>query len=227
MILNQRVVALVPMKAHSERVPSKNIRLLADRPLYHHILEALENTYAVDIVVVNTDSDEIAKGAEAGFSKAKAVRRPDALRGDFVSMNRIIAHDVDAWPGDIYLQTHSTNPLLRSQTLTEALQRFVKAEKHDSLFSVNRVQTRLYTADGRPINHNPGELLRTQDLPPVFEENSCIYIFTRESFERAGGNRIGRTPLMFETERIESIDIDDEYSFHLADILARYTHIGR
>lgn len=227
MIRNQRVVALVPMKAHSERVPEKNIRLLAGRPLYHHILEALESTYAVDEVIVNTDSEEIAKGAEANFSKVKAVRRAEELRGDFVSMNRIIAHDIALFAADIYLQTHSTNPLLRSETLAEALHRFVRENDHDSLFSVNRVQTRLYTADGEPINHNPNDLVRTQDLPPVFEENSCIYIFTRESFQAAGNKRIGLKPAMFETDRIESIDIDDEYSFHLADMLARYTQKGK
>lgn len=224
MIFNQRMVAFVPMKAHSERVPNKNIRLFAGQPLYQHILDTLENTYAVDEIIVDTDSDEIASGAASQFSKVRIIRRPPELEGDLVSMNKIIAHDMQHSDGDIYMQTHSTNPLLRSATIARALQSFIEAEDHDSLFTVNRLQTRLYTADGKPINHDPTDLLRTQDLTPVYEENSCIYIFTKESFERAGQKRIGRRPMMFELERVESIDIDDQYTFNLAEMLVMYSH---
>ena len=227
MIHNLRVVALVPMKAHSERVPEKNVRLFAGRPLFHHILESLEETYAVDEVIVDTDSQRIAKEAEREFSKVRAISRPAKLCGDFVSMNDIIAHDMSVLSSDLYIQTHSTNPLLREKTISDALLEFANSENHDSLFAVNRIQTRLYTAEGQPINHNPEELLRTQDLPPVFEENSCLYIFSRESFEAAGGRRIGLRPLMYETDRLESVDIDDEFSFGLAELLARYARDRR
>lgn len=221
MIFNQKVVAFVPMKEHSERVPGKNMRLFAGRPLFHHILDTLENTYAVDEVMVDTDSAEIAAEASVHFSKVHALDRPQELRGDFVSMNKIIAYDISQVPADIYVQTHATNPLLRSETIAEALHRFIQSEEHDSLFSVNRLYTRLYTASGEPINHDPGKLIRTQDLPPVFEENSALYIFTKESFA-VHRRRIGDRPLMFETDRIESIDIDDEFTFRLAEMLASY-----
>jgi len=221
MIFNQTVVALVPMKEHSERVPGKNMRLFAGRPLFHHILDTLEKTYAVDEVVVDTDSEKIAAEASAHFSKVRVLDRPEELRGDFVSMNEIIAYDISQVSADIYVQTHATNPLLRSETIVEGLHRFIQSEEHDSLFSVNRLQARLYTASGEPINHDPESLIRTQDLPPVFEENSALYIFTRESFA-LHRRRIGDRPLMFETDRIESIDIDDEYTFRLAEMLAGY-----
>ena len=221
MIFNKRIVALVPMKEHSERVPGKNVRPFAGRPLFHHILDTLENTYVVDEVVVNTDSERIAAEAIANCAKVRVLDRPQELRGDLVSMNKIIAYDISQVPADIYLQTHATNPLLRSETITEGLHQFVQLEEHDSLFSVNRLQTRLYTAGGEPINHKPGELIRTQDLPPVFEENSVLYIFTRTSFA-VHNRRIGGKPSMFETDRIESIDIDDEFTFRLAEMLARY-----
>jgi CMP-N-acetylneuraminic acid synthetase len=220
MIFNQRVVALVPMKGHSERVPGKNTRPFSGRPLFHHILNTLERTYAVDEVVVNTDSERIAREAESQFPKVRVLLRPAELCGDMVSMNRIIAHDVAQVPADMYVQTHATNPLLRSKTIGEALRLFMEQEC-DSLFSVNRFQTRLYASDGRPLNHDPRELLRTQDLEPVFEENSALYIFTRQSFQ-AQGRRIGSRPFMFETDRIESIDIDDDYTFRLAEMLAAY-----
>lgn len=225
MIRNQRVVALVPMKGHSERVPNKNVRPFAGRPLFHWILSELEHTYAVDEVLVDTDSDEIAQGV-GEFEKVRVLRRPEELCGDFVSMNKVIAHDIQEGPADIYLQTHATNPLLRRETISQALKDFVAAEDRDSLFSVSRLQTRLYWQDGKPINHDPSELLRTQDLPPVYEENSCLYVFTRQSFGRAQ-RRIGEQPLLFETPRVESIDIDDEYTFRLAEMLVSYAHRTR
>ncbi len=224
MISNQRVVALVPMKAHSERVANKNVRLFAGRPLYEHILETLEQTPAVDRVIVDTDSDTIAQNAPESFSKVAVLVRPVELRGDHMSMNNVIAHDVDQVPGDIYVQTHATNPLLSSDTIGAALERFVGSHEHDSLFSVNSYYSRFYHLDGRPINHDPQKLIRTQDLPPVFEENSCIFVFTKRSFAGAGNKRIGRRPLMFDMNRIESIDIDDECTFNLAEILAIHAH---
>lgn len=226
MIFNQRVVAIVPIKSHSERVPEKNVRPFAGRPLFHHILATLEDTYAVDEVLVDTDSDRIAEEASK-FAKVSVTIRPDELRGDFVSVNRIIAHDMTCTDAQIYVQTHATNPLLRHQTISDALARFARSEEHDSLFSVTRLQSRLYFEDGRPINHDPRELLRTQDLPPVYEENSCLYVFTPESFRAGGQRRIGNHPLMFETDRIESVDIDDEFTFGLAEMLARYSHETR
>jgi CMP-N-acetylneuraminic acid synthetase len=211
------------MKEHSERVPGKNTRSFAGKPLFHHILATLEATYTIDTIVVNTDSESIARDSAAVYPKVQVIERPEELRGDLVSMNTLIAHDIAVFASDIYVQTHATNPLLRSKTISDALKDYAKSEDHDSLFTVNRVQTRLYDAEGRPVNHDPEELLRTQDLPPLYEENSCLYIFTAESFEKKG-RRIGDQPLMYETEPIESIDIDDEFTFRLAEILAGYAH---
>ena len=111
---------------------------------------------------------------------------------------------------DYYLQTHSTNPLLRSETVSEAVQTFLEnLDEYDSLFSVTQLQTRLYDGEGKAVNHNPNELLRTQDLPPIYEENSCIYIFTREKLQ-ARNHRLGDSPLMFEIDAADAWDIDEE-----------------
>ncbi len=223
MIFNQKVAALVPMKEHSERVPGKNTKPFAGQPLFHHILATLEATYTIDTIVVNTDSERIAEESQSAYSKVHVIKRPEILRGDFVSMNKLIAYDITEVPAEIYVQTHATNPLLRSKTISNALRDFAKSEEYDSLFTVNRVQTRLYDSDGQPVNHDPEDLMRTQDLPPLFEENSCLYIFTSESFKK-NNRRIGSHPLMYETDPIESIDIDDEFTFRLAEMLAGYAH---
>lgn len=215
-----KLIALLPMKGHSERVPNKNLRDFYGGPLYHRVMESLLASRWVAQVAIDTDSQAIAADARKHFGRVSVIDRPEAIRGDFVSMNTIIAHDLSELPGEHFLQTHSTNPLLTSGTVDRAIETYFESlDRHDSLFSVTRLQTRLYWKDGSPVNHNPAELLRTQDLPPVFEENSNLYIFSRSSFGRAGQKRIGQRPLMFEMDRLEAVDIDEEADFRVAEIL--------
>lgn len=223
MIHNRKVCALVPIKEHSERVKGKNFRDFCGRPLYQHVIAALDRTYAVDQILINTDSALVTKEAPMLSRKVRVIERPAALLGDLVSMNLIIAHDLDVADADLFLQTHATNPLIRPETFAAALSRFIEGEgKHDSLFSVNEFHSRFYSADGRPLNHDPENLIRTQDLPPIYEENSCIYVFTRESFARKQ-RRIGLAPAIFPTPTMESVDIDDEFTFRLAELLSLYS----
>jgi CMP-N-acetylneuraminic acid synthetase len=225
MIHSQTVTALVPIKDHSERVPGKNFKDFIGKPLYHHIVENLDVTYAVDEILIDTDSPRVILEAKDLSPKVRVIERPEHLRGDFVSMNKVIAHDLEQSRADIYLQTHATNPLLKPQTIANALKAFVESEEHDSLFTVNQYQSRFYHADGTPLNHDPENLIRTQDLDPLYEENSGLYVFTRESFFGLG-RRIGAKPLLYPIDRIEATDIDDAFTFRLAELLALYASQG-
>lgn len=216
-----KLVALVPMRHHSQRVPGKNYRDLAGKPLYRHIIETLLAVPEVNAIVVDTDSGPVIEGLHRDFPQVKVIDRPEHLRADDMPMNEILIHDTTQFPADFYLQTHSTNPLLKAETISRAIQLLItNYPKFDSLFSVTRWQTRLYFQDGSAINHNPNELKQTQDLPPVYEENSCMYIFTRPNLIRKR-HRISDHPLMFEIPRLEAVDIDEESDFQIADILMR------
>ncbi|MBK9190018.1 MAG: acylneuraminate cytidylyltransferase family protein [Crocinitomicaceae bacterium] len=216
------ITALLPMKGHSERVPAKNLRLFNGKPLFYHVLETLDKSEYINKIIVNTDSEEIASKARSVSDKVIIHDRPEAIRGDMVSINEIINHDVLLSGDQYFLQTHSTNPLLTVRTINKAIEKFKEEmDVIDSLFSVTRLQTRLYWKDGKPVNHNPLELLRTQDLPPVYEENSNFYIFTRDSFINSGKKRIGLKPLMFEVDKLEAQDIDEPADFLLAEALQK------
>ncbi len=216
-----KLIALVPMRHNSQRVPGKNYRLINGKPLYQHIIETLLAVPEVNGIVVDTDSDPVMNGLRENFPQVKVIHRPEHLRADDIPMNEILIYDTEQYPADFYLQTHSTNPLLKAETISRAIQTFNETyPEKDSLFSVTRWQTRLYFQDGSAINHNPKELLQTQDLPPVYEENSCMYIFNRENLI-AKRHRISDHPLMFEIPRLEAVDIDEESDFQVADILMR------
>ncbi|MEX0787166.1 MAG: acylneuraminate cytidylyltransferase family protein [Anaerolineales bacterium] len=200
--------ALVPMRHQSDRVPEKNYRQVAGRPLYEYILDTLLQVDEITEILIDTDSPVIASGVRQRYLSVRLIDRPQELSGGEIPMNRIIGYDLQFTKADLVLQTHSTNPLLLPETLRGAIRTF--GEKYptvDSLFSVTRVQRRFWTADGRPLNHDPAILLRTQDLPPIFEENSCFYIFPREGF-LVNSNRIGPTPFLFEIAAEEAFDLD-------------------
>lgn len=209
---------LLPMKGHSERVPNKNLKLFNGKPLYHSVMNEIIKSKFLRNIYINTDSEKIAHDVNINFPNAQIIWRPSELIGDFVSMNKIIEYDLSQIGNHIFLQTHSTNPLLKVETMDKAIDFFLNTEyQYDSAFSVTKWQTRFYWEDGKPINHNPKELLRTQDLPPMYEENSNFYIFTKESFNAAGGKRIGLNPYMYAMPPIEAVDIDTEFNFKMAE----------
>ncbi len=214
-----KFAALVPMRHHSQRVPGKNYRPLAGKPLFQYIIETLSTVSEIDEIVVDTDSGPVMDGLRKNFSQVKVIDRPEFLRADTIPMNDILIYDTAQTQADFYLQTHSTNPLLRPETVSRAIQTFLaNYPKYDSLFSVTRLQTRLYDADGRALNHDPAVLIQTQDLPPVYEENSCLYIFTRENL-LARHHRVGQRPYLFEIAADEAWDIDEELDFEICNFL--------
>jgi CMP-N-acetylneuraminic acid synthetase len=215
------LAALIPMRHHSQRVPGKNYRLMAGKPLYQHILETLLAVPEIDQIAVDTDSESVMDGLRREFPQVRIIERPETLRADTISMNEILMYDTAQIEADFYLQTHSTNPLLKPETVSRAIQAFSASfPSFDSLFSVTRLQTRLWTRDSRPLNHDPAILIQTQDLPPTFEENSCLYLFTRENLQR-NHNRLGQHPMMFEIDPDEAWDIDEELDFAIVDFLMR------
>ncbi len=214
-----KIAAIVPMRHSSERVPGKNYRPFAGKPLYHHIVENLLACDKIARVVIDTDSPLILEEAARIFPSVTLLERPEHLRAGEIPMNDVLLNTISQVEADFYLQTHSTNPLLSVDSISRGVDLFLKHfPVYDSLFTVTRLQTRLWDQLARAINHNPNILLRTQDLPPVFEENSCMYIFSKEILERKH-NRIGDRPLMLEIPKEEAQDIDEEIDFRIAEFL--------
>ena len=226
---DKRIVALLPMKANSERVTGKNFRAFCGKPLFRWMLDTLLEVKPIAEIIINTDAREIlTRHGVADLARVRIRDRKPEICGDTTSMNLVLADDVRAVPADIYLMTHTTNPMLSGATISAALGTFLAAHEKgeaDSLFTVNRFQTRFYRQDGSAVNHDPANLLRTQDLEPWYEENSNLYIFTRESFGRTGA-RIGAAPLMYETPQMEAFDIDDQAGWDLAELVCRGTRAG-
>jgi len=213
------------MKANSSRVPGKNFKDFCGKPLFRWILDSLLAVEEIDKVIINTDARDIL--AENGLVDSERVeirdRKPE-ICGDDVSMNIVLGDDVANVDADIYLMTHTTNPLLSSTTIRKAIQQYadaLDAGSADSLFTVNKIQTRFYREDCSPINHDLDNLIPTQNLEPWYEENSNIYLFNRESFAKTNA-RIGKKPMMMITPAMESSDIDTPDDWDKAVVTTHY-----
>ena len=223
--MTDKIVALLPMKANSERVVGKNFRHFNGKPLFRWILDTLLAVEAIDRVIINTDARHIL--AQHGLVDGPRItirdRKPE-ICGDFVSMNLVLADDVANVEAETYLMTHTTNPLLSIASVRGALAKYqqgVLEGSCDSVFTVNQFNTRFYRADASAINHDPDNLIRTQDLEPWFEENSNLYVFSRASFASTKA-RIGKRPAMYVMGRTESVDIDDAESWQMAEAMSMY-----
>jgi len=215
---NTKLTALVPMKGNSERVANKNTKILNGKPLCHWILESISKSKYIDEVIINTDSPEI-KEIVSDFDFVKVIDRPDYLLGDKVSIQPLIAHDIEHAKNEVILQTHSTNPMLKAETIDSAIEAyFENNEVHDALFSVTPVQQRFYFKNRKAVNHDPQRLIQTQLLEPLFHENSCIYIFSKD-VNRKVKNRLGNNPMFFEMEHLEAADIDEWHDFLWVEFL--------
>ena len=214
-----KLAAIVPMRHNSERVPGKNYRDFSGVPLYHCVIKSLLASPLITEVVIDTDSPTIIEDAQTHFPQVTLLERPAHLRSGDTPMNDVLLNSINQVEADFYLQTHSTNPILKPSTIHNAVNDFVdNYPVYDSLFAVTRLQTRLWDGLARAVNHNPAILLRTQDLPPIYEENSCLYIFSKEILTERH-NRIGLRPLLFEIDRMEAVDIDEELDFKIAEFL--------
>jgi len=225
-----KVCIVIPIKHNSERVPGKNFRDFNGQPLFKIILNTLLKSKYINDIYVDTNSPIVIESIKTDFinTNISIYERPLNLQSGDTPTNDLLENiivDLNL-EYDLYLQTHVTNPLLKIETIDKCIETFIEKHKegYDSLFTAKQLQTRLYTNKNQNVsalNHNPNELIPTQNLEPLYEENSCLYIFKKDVlFERH--HRIGYKPYIHVMNDIESSDIDIESDFVLAEELHKY-----
>jgi len=206
-----KIVALVPIKLESERIPFKNIRRLGNHPLCYYILNTLKKVSDIDRIVVYCSSDKIRDYLPDGV---EYLQRPASLdKSETLGMEiyRKFAEEIVA---DYYLLCHTTSPYLKVSSIETGIHAIKSG--YDSAFTVNRKKTFVWY-DGQPLNYDLNQIPRTQDIKPIYVETSAYYLFSRETL--LCDRRIGDKPFMVETSELESIDIDEEIDFEIAQTL--------
>ncbi len=212
-----KIVAVVPAKGRSTRIPGKNLRMLAGKPLVAHILGALQRCSMIDELYLDSESGAIQQlGADLGVD---IIDRPPELASDTTNGNDLLLHAADCVQADIYVQAFATAPLLRTETIDAAIDCLLRSPENDSLFTVIRENSLFWDSERRPVNYDPRQLPRGQDLAPFYRETTGLYAIRRQAL-LARKCRIGDCPILFPVDFVEAVDIDYEHDFRMAEFLA-------
>eukprot|EP01084_Bolivina_argentea_P286193 490923_1 len=227
-ITDCKVIAILPIKHESVRTPGKNFRDMNGKPLFYYVINTLLNVEEIEQIVIDTNSPIIFEKVPILFknsmNKIILYKRPKHLWAGEISMNKIILNVVNDLhlKADCILQTHVTNPLVKTETFSKAIQIFLNNKtEYECLFSVKTHYARFYIKDGNELNHSRFVMDRTQDLDPLYEENSCIFIFKNDTLQKYK-SRIGNKTILFKMGEIESQDIDWEQDFIITEALMKY-----
>ena len=209
-----RVVALVPIKLNSQRVPHKNLRPLGNHPLLWHVCHTLVLSQGIDKVCAYCSSDDVQDYLPDGVLY---VKRPSWLDNDEIKGAQIYEQFIAQVDADAYVLAHTTSPFLTRESVERGVAA-LRSGEYDSAFTAQRVQTFAWFK-GRPLNYNLEDVPRTQDVEPIWVETSGFYMFRKELFVQEH-RRIGCSPLIVEVSPIEAIDIDEPDDFALAEAVA-------
>lgn len=206
-------IAIMPIKLINERCPGKNTRLLGNKPLLQWELDSLQRTGLCDIINVFCSSEEVIPYLPNGVNFEKRPEYLDLPSSNFTQIFSLFMEQNDA---DIYVYAHATAPFISVDTMRQCIEA-VQLGEYDSAFCAVKLQDYLWQ-DGEPLNFDATNLPRTQDLKPIFQETSGIYVFTKEVFEKHH-RRIGIKPFIKEVSFKEAVDIDNPEDFELAEAL--------
>ncbi len=210
-----KVAAIIPIKEKSKRVKSKNFRSFCGEPLYRFFLKKLIDS-PFDEIYIDTDSTEISEYATGmGW---KVIKRVPELAADSANGNDLLLYDANMVDAEIYFQLFITAPLLRPQTIYEAYNIMTSKTEYDSLFTATQIYS-WFWYNKKPVNYDPKILPRSQDAIPIIRETTGLYAIRREALLKHKC-RIGENPYMLYVDEIESIDIDTEQDFRIAEFIS-------
>lgn len=210
------IAAFVPIKLNNQRLPGKNIMDLDGAPLCTYIFNTVAQLHEVERKYVYCSDEAIIQYIPPGMEFFK---RDKYLDGNEVKGLEIIDYFVRDVDADIYLLTHATQPFTTIDSLRLGLNKVLSGE-YDSAFSAVRLQDYLWL-DGKPVNYNMKDIVRTQELKPFYLETGAFFIFRKEVFTQLG-QRIGEKPYICELDPLEATDIDTKEDFDFAKVVARY-----
>lgn len=211
-----KIKALIAVRSGSERVANKNLRAFAGSNLLELKIKQLQAIKEFDGIVVNSNDDRMLEiAASLG---AEAVKRDQEFATSSVSMSEVYKNMAENFNADIVVYANVTNPLVNSESYANGIKQFKEIQgKFDSLNSAHLIKEFMFL-DNKPINYELERQPRSQDLPNIYALNFAFSILTREDMIKYK-NVVGRKPYMYELTETESVDIDTEFDFDIAEFL--------
>lgn len=208
-----KIAAVMPIKLQNERCPGKNTKLLGKKPLLQYELDSLKKTGLCNNINVYCSDEKVIPFLP---TEVQFIKRPEYLDLPTSNFNQIFDSFINEIDADIYVYAHATAPFITTETMKQCIEA-VKSGKYDSAFCALKLQDYLWQ-DGEPLNFDASNLPRTQDLKPIYQETSGIYVFTKKVYLEYR-RRIGKEPFIKEVSFKEAIDIDNPEDFLLAEAM--------
>lgn len=209
-----KVVAFVPIKMNNERLPGKNTMCFTGgEPLITYILRSLSVVRNIDEIYVYCSSEEICSYLP---DTVKFLKRDPYYDLSSTSFNEVLYSFAELVPADVYLLTHATAPFMSPESMEKGVDAVLSGE-YDSALSVLRMQEFIWK-DGRPMNYDPLNIPRTQDLTPLYKETCGLYVYTKKLIMDEK-RRVGDKAYLIEVSDIEACDINTRDDFIMADTI--------
>lgn len=205
-------------------MPKKNTRPFAgiEGGLLELKLRQLVGLQGVDEIILSTNDEvslEIAKQFEKMTNKLKVIPRPDELASPETDLTNLIKYVPELTKAEHILWTHVTSPFCTGSVYSTIIKKYFEAllNEHDSLVGVQKFKNFLWDPERLDIINRINEQRwpQTQDLKLLYEINNAAFLTSRQQYIH--GNRLGATPFLFEMNKIESLDIDDNEDFKVAE----------
>lgn len=212
----KKIVAVIPVRAGSQRVPNKNFKLFFNnKNLLEHKIEVLKKVESLDEIIVHSDSklaEEIAKKYKVTFQKREDYFASSECPGSDFFEN--LASTINA---DIIVHAPCTSPLVSAKTYTSMINQFSLTSEHDSVNTVADVKEFMWL-DNKPLNYNPSTAPNSQDLPDVLKLTfGCNVLSKLTMLENK--HVVGKNPSFYTVDEIEAVDIDTPLDFKLAQLI--------
>ena len=209
-----KVVAFVPIKLNNQRTPGKNTKKFDDgTPLLTLFLKTLVEVKGLDSIYVFCSDESIKEYLIQGVNFLK---RPEYLDTQKATPQNIIYEFMKRIDADVYAVCHCTSPFVKREHFEECI-KTAKSDDFDSSFTAERLQHLMWT-ENKPLNFDPSNIPRTQDLPIYYSEISAMYAFKKEVFMKYK-RRIGIHPHITVVSGIECVDIDYPEDFEIANAI--------
>ncbi len=223
-----KILSIIPARGGSKRLPGKNIKQLAGKPLIVYTIESSLNCKFINRTVVSTDCEEIEKISIK--ANAKVIKRPNYLARDDSKTIDVIKHTLavlekeENYSPDVIVMLQPTSPLRNLEDIKNAIELFYK-ESCASVISVTEKNPYWnFKIENDYLNPLFGWVYlidkRKQDMPKTYAVNGAIYITTKKNLYKNNSffnERI--TPYIMPQER--SIDIDEKIDFEFVEFLMK------
>jgi len=218
-----KFIGYVTVRLNSKRVPFKSIQKVGEKPLINYAISALNQVKEISDILLYCSQIDIKKYIDKNLSYT-FVKRSTFLDSDDTTFNEVLESLIDKIDTDYIVFLCCTSPFIKSETIRDMIKKIIN-NNFDSAFAAFKLNSFCWF-NGHPLNYDPSNVPKTQDIQSLVVETSSLYIFSKELFKKHK-RRIGFNPYIKIIDIIEGWDIDTLENLKVAKLIAGRRKYGK